>query len=116
MRTPRRLSDRAKAIWKRTVPQMERAGLIIEADREALELYVATMADVEELELLLSTVSRTTVTSKGTLQSSPVWTQLRQARQDASKFQVQLGLTPKSRKTLGVSGDDGDDGSEGDFK
>ncbi len=112
---PRRLSPEAKAEWKRIVPLMAKAGLLIEADRSILELYCSTMGDVRELEKELRKSGRTITTPKGCIQSSPAWTQLRQARQDAARFAVSLCLTPRTRKTLGIGAPKDDEG-EGDFK
>jgi P27 family predicted phage terminase small subunit len=95
---------------------MVKAGLLIEADRGALELYCSTMSDVRELEKELRKEGRTITTPNGCLQPSPAWSQLRQARNDALKCAVQLGLTPKARKTLGVGAVDDDDSDSGDFK
>ncbi len=111
---PRRLSPEAKTEWRRVVPDMQKAGLLIEADRATLELFCATMGDVRELEKELRKNGRTITTPNGCLQPSPAWSQLRQARTDALKCAVQLGLTPKSRKTLGV--DVTEDPDSEDFK
>ena len=100
---PRYLSPDAKKEWKKVVPELEKFGSLLSLDSGILELYCSTMADCRELEKMLKTEGRTITTPNGMSQTSPAWTQLRQARQDACRFATQLGLTPKSRKSINLS-------------
>ncbi|KKL58186.1 hypothetical protein LCGC14_2227890 [marine sediment metagenome] len=102
-------------IWKRTVPAMAEAGMVLDADRTMLELFCSTAANVEDLEDDLAENGYSIDTPNGLRQPSPSWSQLRQARETLVKIAIQLGLSPKSRKQLGIVSED-TDGFEGDFK
>src|SRR5689334_7401290 len=46
---PQHLGKAARAVWKRTAAEMERAGTITHADRDILAAYCVAVADLEAL-------------------------------------------------------------------
>lgn len=118
-RMPTWLPARAKAEWKRIVPELERLGLISLIDLAALASYCVAYSEVEEATRTLEKEGRICVWSIFDKQGVKVGERLKahpavQMQRDAARlvkqFISEFGLTPASRSRVqGVgSGEEAD--------
>lgn len=107
---PSHLGARARAVWRRVVKELDAAGVLAVADRDALAAYCCCVADVEELTRLIDAeglmVEVPTVDRNGELTGDTVrkphpalkW------RSDlllkVKQFAAEFGLTPASRSRV----------------
>lgn len=107
---PKHLGKGARAVWKRTVAEMERAGTLTHADRDILAAFCVAVADLESLVTEIDASGRMidspTVDRNGRLTGATVrkvnpalkWQAEASAR--VQRLAAELGLTPASRSRV----------------
>ena len=94
-RCPEHLKEAARREWRRVVRSL---GDRLEAtDRGVLLAYCHTFAEAVELQQQVAKAGRLATTPQGHIQTSPLWTQLRQASELLLKLATALGLHPQAR-------------------
>lgn len=105
-RMPTWLSKRAKAEWRRIVPELSQLGLLTRIDLAALTAYCQSYSELEESTRVLDTegrVCRWPILDKQGVQigeklkSHPAVQQQRDAARLVKQFISEFGLTPASR-------------------
>lgn len=101
---PAWLPPAAKAYYRHYGRQLEESRVITHADRDALAMYAATLADIAELTRLTRAkgFQRVLYTEMG-VKTNPIVTQYQQAIGRARQLAQDLGLTPASRGRVQVA-------------
>lgn len=100
----------AIAEWERIIPELQKTGSLTKVDRAILAGYCLNYAKIERLESYLHKNKMTVrVGRQGYSQVRPEVAILRECWKLMRTFADQLGLSPNSRKKLGVMDPDGDD-------
>lgn len=101
---PAWLTPAAKAYYRHYGRQLAESRVITHADRDALAMYAATLADIAELTRLTREkgFQRVLYTEMG-VKTNPIVTQYQQAIGRARQLAQDLGLTPASRSRVQVT-------------
>lgn len=111
-RMPAWLSPRAKAEWKRIVPELVRLNLLATIDLAALAAYCQAFAELEEATRTVDKEGRVCVqpivNKKGErigerLKPHPAVQQQRDAMRTVKQFLAEFGLSPASRSQVQVN-------------
>jgi P27 family predicted phage terminase small subunit len=81
---------------------------VVQMTVKYLLLHRQIMTALDDEELLVDTAARSGIAAQG-LKANPLLTQLDKVTTQCIKLMIQLGMTPKARKQLGVESDDEDD-------
>lgn len=103
-----------RAEWRRVLPELELMGLALRADRATLAGYCASYARWVEAERLISADGVIVDGYRGGRVKHPAAQIARDSRASMLVFARELGLTPRSREGISLTGpelvDDDDDG------
>lgn len=95
---PRSLTKGARAEWVRVVHLLDRAKLLSEADRTALELYCTAVDRAQRAEKQIERDGMTLENpTTGALHAHPLLAVAKEARTQALRYGCEFGLTPASR-------------------
>lgn len=97
---PDYLDEVAAQEWERVLPLLQ--GTITEKDLAIVAAYSQAYSDWLQASANAAKEPKVLTTPNGALQTSPYWTQMRQAREDFTKLAAHLGLTPASRLRMNV--------------
>jgi P27 family predicted phage terminase small subunit len=99
---PEWLNDYAKAEWARLAPELERLGLLTEADMAAFACYCQACADLRTASEVLKKEGRIITTPKGYKMPRPEVAMANRAMKVIREFSVQFGLTPSARSRVDI--------------
>ena len=100
---PEWLSDEARAIWRRVVPDLDELGILARVDEEALATYCTAAALYREAIEMARKEGQTIIAANGFVQPNPYLTLARQHQDTARKWAAELGTTPTARARLNVN-------------
>jgi P27 family predicted phage terminase small subunit len=98
---PAWLSPAGRAYYRHYGRQLEASRVITHADRDALAIYAATIADIAELSKAMRAkgFQRVLYTEMG-VKTNPLVTQYERAKSQARQLGQDLGITPASRSRV----------------
>jgi len=97
---PDHLIDEAKALWLKLVPQLKELGFWKPSDALALELFVQTHCEWQELERWLQQNPPVTTNKEGEPIVDPHFEAYNELANSCLEMMRELGLTPKSRAEI----------------
>lgn len=99
---PKELSHKAKEIWNRFYPEMERTGILAYIDEMAFTGLCQNYAIYLETEKFLEEKGRTYKTRRGKIKTRPEVYISNNALNFVKAFAVEFGLTPSSRGRISL--------------
>ena len=97
---PEHLSDEAKVLWRELVPQLKELGFWKPSDALALELFVETYCEWQELERWLQQNPPVMTNKDGEPVVDPHFEACNELANSCLEMMRELGLTPKSRAKI----------------
>ena len=101
---PGHLNRRARAVWRRTIPELTRMRVISNIDSSSLAAYCSAVATYEEADERLKTEPWTTHTARGGSRANPLFKIRDDSLKLVNKFSAEFGLTPSSRARVKLVG------------
>ena len=111
---PKWIGNYGKEMWKRIVPEVQKAGIICVTDIHNIEVFCAAYNNWRLAQLELATDGITSINSEGTRSKHPAATVANESARQMVTFGSLLGLDPSSRtRLIGSSGQKEDNPFEG---
>lgn len=101
---PRWLGEEARREWRRVARALHAAGLLTEADHDALALYCETFASWRRAEAQVRAKGEVVRTAGGNVIQNPYLSIANRAKKDALLLLREFGMTPAARSRISVEG------------
>ena len=101
---PRWMAPEAKNLWRNLRPQLESQGILCSLDRPAFEVLCTTWANLRKVQAMVAEQGCFYTTKRGVIREHPGVKLERRLAASFLSWAGDFGLTPMSRKRLGVSG------------
>lgn len=101
---PRWLGEEARREWRRVARALHGAGLLTEADHDALALYCETFASWRRAEAQVRAKGEVVRTAGGNVIQNPYLSIANRAKKDALLLLREFGMTPAARSRISVEG------------
>lgn len=103
---PRWLGEEARREWRRVARTLHGAGLLTEADHDALALYCETFASWRRAEGFVRKNGEVIRTAAGNVIQNPYLSIANRAKKDALVLLREFGMTPAARSRISIEGGD----------
>src|SRR5258708_26797013 len=96
------LDARAKSVWKKLEPELDRLGLLTIVDGDSFAVYCSLVSENEWAVRILAKEGRTFTTDKGYVGQHPAVAIFHNSARGIKAFAAEFGLTPSARSRLSV--------------